>query len=101
MVSAVGPAATTSWLRDLAVPAALSAPDQPGEQVADTPQQFEAETEFSKEILFVAPVPCDMPHSVVSVWFTVLSLSDPISFLEYWRVPACPRPPPSFLSSLS
>jgi len=101
MVSVIGPAATTCWLSDFAVPSALSAPDQPGEHVADTPQQFEAETEFNKEILVVSAVPCETRHPVVSVWFTVLSSSDPISLLDYWRVPACPRPPPLSLPHLS
>jgi len=101
MVSAIGPAATTCWLCDFAVPSTLSAPDQPGDHVADTPQQFEAETEFNKEFFVVSVLPCDTSHPVVSVWFDVLSFSDQISLLEYWRIPACPRPPPLLLAHLS
>jgi len=95
LFSAIGPATTTSWLSDVFGPALLSGPSQPGEHVADTPQQFEAETEFNKEVLFVSPVTFEVPRPIVSEWFSALFSPRLHFYGEFWRTPRCPRPPPA------
>nr|WP_320050015.1 hypothetical protein [uncultured Desulfuromonas sp.] len=98
LFSAIGPAATTNWLSDVLVPTFVSAPDQPGEHIADTPQLFEAETEFNKEIFLISPVLCVINRPEISVEFTVQLVPCRPSYREYRQAPSCPRPPPVFLS---
>ena len=95
-LTAIAPVVTTSWLVDVLASTVLCVPAQHGEHLATTPQQSVAETDFSEDVLFFVPAQYSVQGGVVANIVTVVFFFHLFIFFDYWRVPACPRPPPYF-----
>lgn len=96
VLTAIAPVVTTSWLIDVLASTVLCVPAQHSEHLATTPQQSVAEAEASEDVLFFVPTPYPVQGGVVAIIVTVVFFFRLFTFFDYWRVPACPRPPPYF-----